>query len=458
MPLSKKILDEIKKAAGNGNVLTSVEDLYCYGTDSKEGPFLPDLVVIPENSLQISKILKIATRENIPVIPRGAGTGTTGGCVAVSGGIIISLSRMNKILEINRNDFYCVVQPGVFTGDLQREVEKKGMMYPPDPASSEFCTIGGNLGECAGGPRAVKYGVTRDYVLAVEVVLPTGEIIKTGVKTVKGVVGYDFSRLIVGSEGTLGIITEATLKLVPKPESVKTMVSFFPGMDNAAKTVSRIIQKGIIPRVLEYMDESSIESVKDKVAFDIPEGTAALLIIESDGKQRFIDEQILEISEVCTENGSISNSIAEDEVLKSEIWEIRKSLSSSLFKFGPDKINEDIAVPRSRLPLAVERIKELQVNTGLKMVSFGHAGDGNIHFNIILDKSDKERLKTAKSAVLELFKYVIELDGTLSGEHGVGISKKDYIHMELDSGQRELMKRVKKAFDPSNIMNPGKIL
>ena len=458
MPLDKKIIKKIYNIAGKKSVLTDKEDLYCYGFDSKEGPFFPDLIFFPENTDEISKLLELATSERFFVIPRGAGTGTTGGCVAVKGGVVVSMSRMNRILEINKEDFYAVVEPGVFTGDLQKEVSKYGLMYPPDPASSEFCTIGGNLGECAGGPKAVKYGVTRDYVMGLEAVLPTGEIINTGVKTVKGVVGYDFTRLLVGSEGTLGIITKATLKLLPAPESVETMVSFFSSMEDAAKTVSEIIKNGIIPRVLEYMDNLSIECVRSDIGFNIPDNAKALLIIESDGKKIFIKDQIIEIGRICNLNGSLSFTIADSESLKNKIWEIRKSLSSSLFKFGPDKINEDIAVPRSRLPNVVKKINELEKRTKLKMVSFGHAGDGNIHFNIILDKSDEKMLKKSELCVKELFEYVIEQGGTLSGEHGIGISKKPYIDIELDLVQRNLMRRVKNAFDPSHIMNPGKIL
>ncbi len=457
MPLDKKTIREIGSFISQKNILVKKEDLYCYGYDSKEGVNLPDMVVFPENSLQISKLLKLASKKGIYVTPRGAGTGTTGGCVPVKGGIVVCLSKMNKILEINENDLYVRVEPGVFTGKLKKEVLKYGLFYPPDPASSDFCTIGGNLGECAGGPKAVKYGVTRDYVLGLTMVIPTGEIIKTGVKTVKGVVGYDLSRLVVGSEGTLAIITEVTLKLVPAPEAEETMISFFQGMDAAANTVSEIIRRGMIPGVLEFMDESCIRCIRDDAAFAIPEDVKSILIIESYGKKDFIKKEIKEIEQVCFLMGSTGTMMADNEKLKTEIWSIRKSLSSSLFKLGPDKINEDITVPRSRLPDIIAKAEKLKKETGLEMASFGHAGDGNIHFNIMFDKSDKSMHEKALNCILEIFEYVLELGGTLSGEHGTGISKKKYIHMEIDEDQMSLIKRIKKAFDPAGILNPGKL-
>jgi glycolate oxidase len=454
----KKISESLSRIFSKEDFLWKKEDLFCYAYDSKEGSLSPDFVVFPRSSTQVSQVLKLCSEKKIYAVPRGAGTGTTGGSVPLKGGIVICLSKMNEILEINVSDFYARVQPGVFTGDFQREVLKYNMFYPPDPASSDFCTIGGNIAECAGGPKAVKYGVTKDYVLGLEAVLPTGEIIKTGVKTVKGVTGYDLTKLITGSEGTLAIITEAVLKLLPSPQSVKTMISFFPSITDAAKTVSGIIQKGLIPRVLEYMDYLSIECIKDEVLLNIPQNTKALLIIEADGRKNFIEEEIKNIEKICCENNSINSIPAENEEVTKSIWNVRKSLSSSLFKYGPDKINEDIVVPRSKVPDVVSKIEDLKKKTGLYMVSFGHAGDGNIHFNIILDKKDKIMHERAVESVGELFEYVISLGGTLSGEHGIGISKKDYLSLEIKRNQRDLMRRIKNSFDPAGILNPGKII
>lgn len=455
---NKKILESLFKIFSKENILWKKEDLFCYGYDSKEGNYLPDFVVFPNSAIQVSQVLKFCCQKRIYAVPRGAGTGTTGGSVPVKGGVVICLSKMNEILEVNNSDFYARVQPGVFTGELQREVMKFNMFYPPDPASSDYCTIGGNIAECAGGPKAVKYGVTKDYVIGLEVVLPTGEIINTGVKTAKGVTGYDLTKLIIGSEGTLAIVTEATLKLLPAPEFVKTMISFFPSMNDAAKTVSKIIQNGLIPRVLEYMDHLSIECIREDVNFELPENAKALLIIESDGKKEFIDAEIEEIEKICKKNNSLTSIIAEDQEVKTRIWDVRKTLSSSLFKYGPDKINEDIVVPRSKIPQVVSKIEELKNQTNLSMVSFGHAGDGNIHFNIILDKTDEILHEKAENSVKELFEYVIALGGTLSGEHGIGITKKEYLSLEIDRNQRDLMRRIKNAFDPGGILNPGKIL
>jgi glycolate oxidase len=454
----KKISESLSRIFSKEDFLWKKEDLFCYAYDSKEGSLSPDFVVFPRSSTQVSQVLKLCSEKKIYAVPRGAGTGTTGGSVPLKGGIVICLSKMNEILEVNVSDFYARVQPGVFTGDFQREVLKYNMFYPPDPASSDFCTIGGNIAECAGGPKAVKYGVTKDYVLGLEAVLPTGEIIKTGVKTVKGVTGYDLTKLITGSEGTLAIITEAVLKLLPSPQSVKTMISFFPSITDAAKTVSGIIQKGLIPRVLEYMDYLSIECIKDEVLLNIPQNTKALLIIEADGRKNFIEEEIKNIEKICCENNSINSIPAENEEVTKSIWNVRKSLSSSLFKYGPDKINEDIVVPRSKVPDVVSKIEDLKKKTGLYMVSFGHAGDGNIHFNIILDKKDKIMHERAVESVGELFEYVISLGGTLSGEHGIGISKKDYLSLEIKRNQRDLMRRIKNSFDPAGILNPGKII
>lgn len=453
-----KILESLYAVLPKKDILWKKEDLHCYAYDSKEGSFIPDFAVFPRSAKQVSKILELCCEKRIFAVPRGAGTGTTGGSVPVRGGIVICLSGMNEILEINCSDFYARVQPGVFTGDFQREVMKYNMFYPPDPASSDFCTLGGNIAECAGGPRAVKYGVTKDYVLGLEAVLPTGEIVKTGVRTVKGVTGYDLTKLITGSEGTLAIITEAVLKLLPAPESVKTMISFFSSINDAAETVSSIIQNGLIPRVLEYMDQLSIECIKDDVLFSFPENSKALLIIECDGKKDFIESEIESIVKICKKNNALSTLAADDEGVKKSIWDVRKSLSSSLFKYGPHKINEDIVVPRSRVPDVVSKIEELKEKTGLHMVSFGHAGDGNIHFNIILDKTDKMMHERAVESVSKLFEFVVGLGGTLSGEHGIGISKKEYLGLEIDRSQRDLMRRIKNAFDPAGILNPGKIL
>jgi glycolate oxidase len=318
--------------------------------------------------------------------------------------------------------------------------------------------LGGNAAECAGGPKAVKYGVTRDYVMGLEVVLPTGEIIQTGVGTAKGVVGYDLTRLMVGSEGTLGVITRLTLRLLPKPEVVKTATAMFDQMETAAETVSEIIRQGIVPRAIEYMDNASIRCAEDYIHAGLPVDAEAMLIIEVDGSLGETAHSMRKIEAVCRAAGAREFKSAANAEETAGLWKARKAVSPALFTYGPDKINEDIVVPRSRIPDIVKKIKGLSRETGLTMVSFGHAGDGNIHFNIMLDKQNPDQLRKAHRAVDELFDYTLVLGGTISGEHGVGISKASYMTKEISPEALALMRRIKSAFDPAGILNPGKML
>ena len=341
---------------------------------------------------------------------------------------------------------------------FQKAVEKQGLFYPPDPSSSDFSTLGGNVAECSGGPKAVKYGVTRDYVLGLEVVLPTGEIIQAGVQTAKGVVGYDLTRLITGSEGTLGVVTKMILKLLPQPESVKTLTAIYDKIETATETVSEIIRQGIIPRTIEYMDNASIRCVEEYMNMGLPVEADALLIIEVDGTEDEAAQAAKHIESLCREHGANRIRTAQTQNEVDELWKARKSVSPALFKYGPDKMNEDIVVPRSEIPAMVKKIKTLSQETGLTMVSFGHAGDGNIHFNIMLDKKDPLQLQKANLAVEKIFDYTIQLGGTISGEHGVGITKAPYMMKEISLDAIALMKRIKKAFDPLGILNPGKML
>jgi glycolate oxidase len=367
------------------------------------------------------------------------------------------MTRLNKILKIDRDNLIGVVEPGVITGIFQKAVEKEGLFYPPDPSSSDFSTLGGNVAECAGGPKAVKYGVTRDYVLGLQVVLPTGEIIRTGVQTAKGVVGYDLTRLIVGSEGTLGVVTEITLRLIPRPESVRTLTAVYDRMEAAAQTVSEIIRRGIIPRAIEFMDNASIRCAEEYVRSGLPVEADALLVIEVDGTVDETEKAVHRVASLCRDLGAGRIDMAENQEEIEVLWKARKSVSPALFKYGPDKINEDIVVPRNRIPEMVQKIKILSQKTGLTMVSFGHAGDGNIHFNIMLDKKDPSQLQKASQAVEEIFDFTIQLGGTISGEHGIGTTKQDYMGREISPESLALMKRIKKAFDPSGILNPGKM-
>ncbi len=461
MSLPAGIFKELKKITGKGYVTDDPEELVCYSYDASGKSFLPDAVVFPASSRHISLILQLANKACFPVIPRGSGSGMTGGSIPIKGGLVLALNRMNRILEIDTDNFIAIVEPGVVTGNLHRTVEAVGLFYPPDPASSSFCTIGGNVGECAGGPRAVKYGVTRDYVLGLEAVTATGKIIKTGVRTAKGVAGYDLTRLIVGSEGTLAIVTKIILKLLPLPEKVKTLAIFFDSMEKAAKTVSAVIRKAMIPRCIEYIDKASIKCVQNEFASILPETISknpeAVLLIEIDGSCSTIKQQTVGLEKFCLENGAYHVVIAENDDKASELWKVRKSLSPALFKIAPNKINEDIVVPINKIPQMVERLEQIQKKTGLAIVSFGHAGDGNIHCNIMYDIKNSAQSTLAQKAVDELFRYTLELGGTITGEHGVGITKMKYFPSETGQDEIEIMQNIKKVFDPANILNPGKI-
>ncbi len=457
MTLSKSTFKDLRNIAGKAYCSNAKEDLVCYGYDATAINFLPDAIVFPEKTSQVASILRLADRDNFNVIPRGSGSGMTGGSLPINGGVVIIMTRFNRIHKIDTDNLVAQVEPGVITGHFHRAVEKEGLFYPPDPASSEFCTLGGNMAECAGGPSAVKYGVTRDYVLGLEVVLPTGEIIKTGVKTAKGVVGYDLTRLFIGSEGTLGIITRMTLKLLPLPKEIRTMTAVFDVIDKATETVSEIIRRSIIPKTIEFMDNASIRCAEDHLNIGLPVEAQAMLLIDVDGTADETGRAVTELKELCISQGAKRVKVAENKEEAADLWKARKAVSPALFKYGPDKINEDIVVPRSKIPEMVKKIDTLRTKTGLTMASFGHAGDGNIHFNIMLDKKDKTQLKKAEDAVEELFDYTLKLGGTISGEHGIGITKAPYMGKEIGPVELDLMKKIKKVFDPKGILNPGKI-
>ena len=457
--VSNAVFNELKSITKN--ITRKKEDLLCYSYDATGRSFLPDAVVFPSSTEQVSKILKLAQKELFHVIPRGSGSGMTGGTLPVMGGVVMVFTQMNHILKIDKKNIIAVVEPGVITQDLHKAVEKEKLFYPPDPASSSFCTIGGNIGECAGGPRAIKYGVTRDYVLGLEAVLASGEIIKTGVKTAKGVAGYDLTRLIVGSEGTLAVVTKIILKLIPLPEKVKTIAVVFNSMEKVINTILAIIHAGVAPRCIEYMDKASINCVKDDLSFirsnSIFKKIEAILIIELDGDVDLVEKNIKKLEKLCFLNSASDVIIAKNSRETQILWKGRKALSPALFKFAPNKINEDIVVPINRIPDMVEKIKEIQKKTKLVIISFGHAGDGNIHCNIMYDKRKNKEATLAKIAVDELFNYTLKLGGTITGEHGVGITKKKYLSLEIGQSEIKIMKSIKKVFDPKNILNPKKI-
>ncbi len=457
MALSRNTCQHLRKVVGKDNFSQDKEDCACYAYDATGRMFLPEAVLFVKDSQEISSVLSLANQEQFFVIPRGAGSNMTGGSLAVRGGVVLVTTRMNKILEIDQDNLIAHVESGVITGRFHKAVEEKGLFYPPDPASSDISTLGGNVAECAGGPRAVKYGVTRDYVLGLELVLPTGNIIKTGVKTAKGVAGYDLTRLIVGSEGTLGIITRITLRLLPLPKVIRTMTATFDRMEHAAETVSKIIKSAIIPRTVEYMDNASLKCVEDYLSIGLPVEADAMLLIEADGEMAEVDDAMDKVRSICSTMGAISVDVAETENQREKLWKARKSISPALYRLGPDKINEDIVVPRNRIPNIVRKIRSLMDNTGLPMASFGHAGDGNIHFNVMIDKKNEKELSKATEVIEALFDYTLELGGTISGEHGIGITKAPYLKKEIGKAEQNLMKNIKNIFDPKGILNPGKI-
>lgn len=455
--MNESTYKKIQDIVGPENCIRKGGAMACYGYDASAAAGKPDAVAFPRNAREVSDLLVLANEDGFPVTPRGSGTGTTGGCIAARGGLVLVTTRMNRILDIDTDNLVAHVEPGVMTGAFHAAVEARGLYYPPDPASSDYATLGGNLGECAGGPRAVKYGVTRDYVLGLEAVIGTGEIIRTGVQTAKGVVGYDLTRLLVGSEGTLGIITKVILRLLPRPETVRTMVVLFSDMAPAAETVSDIIRRGLVPRTIEFMDRASIRCVSDRIELPLPPGAGALLIIESDGTPDEADRTIRQLGAVCGKHGALKTIIAETPAEAEALWQARKALSPAMYQYGPDKMNEDIVVPRSRIPDMLGYVETLQAETGLTMICFGHAGDGNIHFHIMLDKSVAPDLEKARMAVGRVFDKTLALGGSISGEHGVGLSKQPYLSKEIGGVEQRLMKQIKQVFDPGGILNPGKI-
>lgn len=456
--LPESLIDTVTALVGSAFVRRDDASLLAYGTDALKRGRAADLVVIPGSTEEVAAIARLCHDMRVPLVPRGAGTGYTGGAVPLLGGIVLSLERFDRILEVDEANLLAVVQPGVITGDLQAEVEARGLFYPPDPQSLAESSLGGNVAECAGGPRAFKYGVTRRYVLALEAVLPTGEVIRTGSKAVKNVVGYDLTQLLVGSEGTLAIVTEITLRLVPRPRAVATVRACFADVPSAADAVSALIRRRVVPATLELIDRDSLDAVAEHLGERLaPEATGALLLIEVDGMPEAVTAEAAEVEAACREAGALDVWVARDENERVALWRVRRELSYALRRLAPLKINNDVVVPRGRVPALVALVERLRETYRLRIPCFGHAGDGNIHVNIMIDPSDAGQSARASSAVADLFAGVVALEGSISGEHGIGFSKAPYLGLELSPDVIALMRRVKHAFDPHGILNPGKI-
>ena len=415
--------------------------------------------MFPGSTAEVAHVVQVCSAHGEPFVPRGAGTGYTGGAVPLQGGVVISLERMNRILEIDEQNLIAVVEPNVITADLQDAVEKVGLFYPPDPASLKQSTLGGNVAECAGGPRAFKYGTTKRYVLGLEAVLPTGEVIETGGKVVKNVVGYDLTQLLVGSEGTLAIITKIILRLVPRPPFQATLRASFRNVDDAVAAVSGVVRNRVVPAALELIDGECLRAVAQHLDDPslAPEGTGAVLIIEVDGTREAAAEEASRVEDACRDAGATEVLRAEDDSGREHLWRLRRELSHSLRMVAALKFNHDVVVPKGRIPELFALVDRVRRAYRLRIPCFGHAGDGNIHVNIMVSPDDRDEVERAHEAEKVLFEGVVALEGSISGEHGIGFSKAPFLPIELSPDEIALMKRIKQAFDPRNLLNPGKI-
>ena len=455
--MDEKIRQELMAIVGEENYTESLIDLVSYSYDASEHSHRPSCGVWVENPEQISDILKLANRRKIPVIPRGAGTGLSGMAVPAKGGIVLDLSRMNKIIKISIEDRFAIVEPGVIYADLEKALEPHGFFFPPDPASGKVCTLGGNVATNAGGVRGAKYGTTRDYVLELKVVLPDGRMMRTGSKAMKSVSGYDLTRLFVGSEGTLGIVTEITLKINPKPTASSTAVATFPDLENAGRAVSEIMHSGIIPSVLEILGRETILAINQNTDLNLPE-VDAMLLAETDGYTREETEyQMSKVIEVFKRNHAKEIKKAASPQEAEELWQARKSAYAVLARIKTHFVLEDITVPMGKVAEMLKGVEEIARKHNIQIATFGHAGDGNLHPQILYDGYNAEEVKRVEAATADLFKLAIDLEGTLTGEHGIGISKSPFMGLEHDKVAMDLMRSIKKLLDPNNILNPGKM-
>ena len=459
MPLPADLLDAFRSVVGAEYVRTDDASRESYGVDALKRGHPADAVVSPDGAEQVSAIMRLCATHGVPLVPRGGGTGYTGGAVPTRGGVVLSLERMNRILELDEENLVVVVEPNVITGHIQDTVEKVGLFYPPDPASLGTSVIGGNVAECAGGPRAFKYGTTKQFVLGLQAVLPNGDIIETGGKVVKNVVGYDLTHLLVGSEGTLAVITRIILRLVPKPPVQSTLRATFATIAQAVQAVSNVIKARVMPAAVELIDGDCLEAVAAylNVRSLAPAGTGALLLLEVDGLAEAVTEEAARCERACRDAGATEILRARDDAERQEIWRVRRELSPALKTITPIKFNHDVVVPKGRIPQLFDLVGRIKREYRLRIPCFGHAGDGNIHVNIMVTPGDDDETRRAHEAERVLFEGVLALEGSISGEHGIGFAKAKYLPLELDPQTIALMKRVKAAFDPDGILNPGKI-
>jgi glycolate oxidase len=451
-------LVEELRAAVPGGVLTEPEDLIAYGLDATFFDALPPLVVLPASTAEVSAVHRIATRRRVAITPRAMGSGLSGGSIPLQGSLVLGVARLDKILEIDDIDRVAVVQAGVINARLQAEVEKRGMFYPPDPSSLRQSAIGGNVSENAGGARCLKYGVTGDYVLALEFVLPDGTIIRTGGRTVKNVTGYDLRRLITGAEGTLGTITEVTLRLLSRPKFTRTTLAVFDDIDTAAQVVTSVLSSGVLPTSIELIDQTTMRCIEENKPIGLPIDAAAILIFGADGMHEgAVDEEVAQIGELARAGGARGVRVAQTAAEAEQLWEARRSINPAIARRRPNRLGEDICIPRRHIAEAIRRIRAVGVKYGLELPIYGHIGDGNLHPNLLCDKRDREEMARVELAAREIFEIAIDLGGTLSGEHGIGLLKKQFMEADLGVDAVALMRRIKDAVDPLGIMNPGKV-
>lgn len=457
--MNLSIKKEISRIVGSNNVLDSYESRLTYSYDSSPlEKKLPELVVRPGSTEEVAKLVSLANIERFAIIPRGSGTGLSGGSLPVENSVVVLFNHWNKIIEIDQDNLTVMVEPGVITANLQAEVEKIGLMYPPDPGSSSISTIGGNVAENAGGLRGLKYGVTKNYVMGLELVLPTGEIIFTGGKCVKDVAGYNLKDLLIGSEGTLGVITKILLRVIPKIETARTFLVFYASMEDAAQTVSEIIRSKITPSMLEFLDNTTIRCIEEYTHIGLPVETDALLLIEIDGKKSVVDEEANLIHAICKNRNAVNIKYAESEEESLTLKKARRAAFASLARAAQTTLSEDVAVPRSEIARLVRRIKEIGAKYNVRIGTFGHAGDGNLHPNYLTDRRDKIGFANAEKAIIDVEEAAIQLGGTITGEHGVGLYKKRLLEKMIGSPAVRMMRMIKELMDPMNVINPGKII
>jgi glycolate oxidase len=450
-------VEALRGAIAPERVVVDRDRLEPYGKDESElGLYPPEVLVLAESAADVQRVLEVATQLRLPVVPVGARSGKSGGSLALRGGIALSLERMNRIVEIRAEDLTARVQPGVITGAFQAEVEKHGLFYPPDPNSLDLCSMGGNVAENAGGPRALKYGVTREYVLGLEAVLPSGQLVRTGRRTIKGVAGYDLTALLVGSEGTLAVVTEITVKLLPRPRHVSTALVVFRDLEAAARAIARVLAAGVVPRCLELLDDTSLAACALTAPYKFPPEAGAAVLVETDGNDAdAVFAEIVRVAELVQADAAGEVIVAQDEAQRRQIWETRKYLSTNLKALHPRKLSEDVAVPRSRIPDMVRASRDIGRRHGFLVATYGHAGDGNLHANVLYDREDDR--PRVEAAVAEILRAAVDMGGTITGEHGVGLGKRDFLEYEQGEALVALQRSVKAVFDPLGILNPGKI-